>query len=115
MAPEIRNSQQQVDYEFFKTTWLAIQHSLGHLTSQIEKLELNQNQESIPHGTQHIVDSSSSRTTSTIVNSLLEGIKLEIPKFSGVDILGCGISKSCSFSNSMKYKKSKKLPIVHLL
>ena len=67
---------------------MTIQEGLGQLTSRIEKLELNQNQELNLHRISPTEDSSSSKTLVSLVDSLLKGIKLETPKFSGVDVLG---------------------------
>lgn len=87
MVLEARSSQQQ-DFDLIQNSLLAIQDSHGALTSNIEKLELNQKLDSLPQGTQNLNDSSSSRIEATKVNSILKGIKLIIPKFTRASVLG---------------------------
>ena len=87
MAPETRSHNSAVDMDFFKSTLLAIQDNITSLGSRIEKLELNQNHSTSIHADQTNNDSSFSGLHSN-ADSLLKGIKLEIPKFSGSDVLG---------------------------
>ena len=87
MAPETRSSNKQ-DSDFLKQSLIVIQESLGLLTSRIEKLEVGYNVDATSSGNQNWNDSSSSKHGSALSNSLLKGIKLEIPKFTGTDVLG---------------------------
>ena len=84
MAPETRSNTSAVDMDFFKTTLLAIQDNITSLGSRIEKLELNQNHSTSTHADQFHNDSSSLGLHSN-ADSLLKGIKLEIPN---EDVLG---------------------------
>ena len=73
--------------EFFNTTLVLIQDNINNLETLIEKLERNQNH-SNSHNSQTSNDSSSLRITALGADSLLKGIKLEIPQFSRTDALG---------------------------
>ena len=93
MAPETRSAQmslsQVADMEFLKNAIVSLQDSmdkkLDSLTSRIEKMELSQNPNSQD---KHTPDSSSSGDKQVAYKKLLKGIKLEVPKFLGEDMLG---------------------------